>query len=70
MEIEDPPLRNSVWNLNQAVKQKAAKKNRQQPPWPPKDPSDRNDWLLRNGTPEQAAESARIARERQGEKED
>lgn len=36
----------------------------------PREPRDRNDWLLRNGKPEQAHESARIARERQGERED
>lgn len=31
---------------------------------------DRNDWLLRNGSPEQARESARVARQRQGEREE
>lgn len=35
-----------------------------------REPRDRNDWLLRNGSEEQAQESARIARQRQGERED
>lgn len=35
----------------------------------PKPPRDPNAWLLDNGSPEQARESARIARQRQGEKE-
>lgn len=35
MEIKDPDLRNTVWELGQGVKKKEAKKNWQPPPRDP-----------------------------------
>lgn len=40
LDIKDDSLRNVVWNLQKAVEKKAAKKNWQPPPKPPRDPRD------------------------------
>lgn len=63
MEIKDPGLRNAVWELEQGVKAKAAKKNRRQ------ESRTFRDYCRDNGRPSQAQETARLMRIRQGEPE-